>query len=268
MAEATGDPARRSGGAPRGTLGEPFRKRPLDVPRLAHNRRGRTAARRSARETGFRRARSVTRESVSSSTPNQSLAIQVRKRWALNAQRDLHVGRGERELPFSGAQEHAGEDLHAGRSSREAERLTRGIVSTKASLSTANAVALSIERRKRRSGVRECARKLITEQHARAAVAIERLNADGFLTAHQVAVELKVTDSTVSQWIIRGLLKAEGRIIEGPIRSSRGLSSTASTPRNGPAKTLLPSSSVTVRETRSARFGLEKIKATPPPSLR
>jgi hypothetical protein len=56
---------------------------------------------------------------------------------------------------------------------------------------------------------------LLNEQHRRAAEAIARLNAAGYLTATQIAVERKVVVSAVSRWIAVGLLSAERRIIEG-----------------------------------------------------
>jgi len=61
--------------------------------------------------------------------------------------------------------------------------------------------------------VRHRARELRTEWRRRAEAEIAKLNAAGFLTAHQFAAERKVTESTVSQWIARGLLKAERRVI-------------------------------------------------------
>jgi hypothetical protein len=63
--------------------------------------------------------------------------------------------------------------------------------------------------------VRATARELLTEQHRLAAEEIARLNEVGYVTSSQFAAERKVTESTVSQWIARGLLKAERRNIEG-----------------------------------------------------
>jgi hypothetical protein len=57
------------------------------------------------------------------------------------------------------------------------------------------------------------ARELRTEWRRRAEAEIANLNAAGFLTARHLAAERKVTESTVSQWISRGLLKAERRVI-------------------------------------------------------
>jgi len=63
--------------------------------------------------------------------------------------------------------------------------------------------------------VRETARKLRTEWRRRADEEIARLNEAGYLTSRQLAAERRVEESTVSQWISRGLLSADRRVIEG-----------------------------------------------------
>jgi hypothetical protein len=62
--------------------------------------------------------------------------------------------------------------------------------------------------------VRATARELKTQQRRRADGEIARLNAAGYLTSRQLAAERCVTESTVSQWISRGLLAARREIIE------------------------------------------------------
>jgi hypothetical protein len=69
--------------------------------------------------------------------------------------------------------------------------------------------------------VRETARELRVAWRRRADEEISRLNAAGYLTSRQLAAERKVTESAVSQWITRGLLKAERRVIDGTPPSPR-----------------------------------------------
>jgi hypothetical protein len=68
---------------------------------------------------------------------------------------------------------------------------------------------------------REVGRRAATERHQRAEEELARLNGAGYLIIRQVAAERKVTESAVSQWITRGLLKAERRVIDGTPPSPR-----------------------------------------------
>jgi hypothetical protein len=78
-----------------------------------------------------------------------------------------------------------------------------------------NFCSIPCARRAAPGRVRARARELRTEWRRRADEEIARLNNAGYRTSRQLAAEKKVVESTVSQWIARGLLRAERRMIEG-----------------------------------------------------
>ncbi len=78
-----------------------------------------------------------------------------------------------------------------------------------------NFCSIPCARRAAPGRVRARARELRTEWRRRADEEIARLNAAGYMTSRQFAAKRGVKESTVSQWISRGLLKAERRVIEG-----------------------------------------------------